>query len=424
MADVPWFSRKNSRVYEEIRGFTSTKLKSFEYGKTAALLDVNQELGFVEIVDKHAKKERLHGLTVGEYVLLLILGRCDEPLSKNQMADWFKKSCMILLWNFRHKLSSQNFKNHMDRLDEVRTSVEDDVFEVLIGKGLFPSILMLDTTNFYTYIEHGEELPKKGKSKHHRNDKNLVGLGLVTSEENIPFLHTTYEANTHDSKQFPKIFDDLVSRLTTLHVNIKDIVLVFDKGNNSKPNITGVVNDMHVVGSVSPKQVKDLMDVPLSRYTELYTNEKGHLISGYRTRKELFGLEFSLVITYNEHSYRKQVATYEKSKQKIFSNLRDLNRRLKSPKGKKRDRSSVEREISDIIRKDMRSVIKYWIKKEEEDGFRVVYRTDKDAEKQRYARFGKTAVFTDMHNWHSRKIAKTYNSKYLVEDDFKWLQTP
>ena len=26
-----------------------------------------------------------------------------------------------------------------------------------------------------------------------------------------------------------------------------------------------------------------------------------------------------------------------------------------------------------------------------------------------------------MHIWHSEKIAKTYNQKYLVEDDFKLL---
>ena len=35
--------------------------------------------------------------------------------------------------------------------------------------------------------------------------------------------------------------------------------------------------------------------------------------------------------------------------------------------------------------------------------------------------FGKTIVFTDLHTWHSKKIAKTYNQKYLVEDDFKLL---
>jgi transposase len=46
---------------------------------------------------------------------------------------------------------------------------------------------------------------------------------------------------------------------------------------------------------------------------------------------------------------------------------------------------------------------------------------EKEVEELRYAGFGKTIVFTDMHTWHSEKIAKTYNQKYLVEDDFKLL---
>ena len=44
-----------------------------------------------------------------------------------------------------------------------------------------------------------------------------------------------------------------------------------------------------------------------------------------------------------------------------------------------------------------------------------------EVEKKRYAGFGKTIVFTDMHAWHSKKIAQTYNQKYLVKDDFKLL---
>lgn len=404
----------------ESKTLLSTKLKSFEYGKTAALFDVNQDLGFVEIVNKHARKERLHGLTVGEYMLLIILGRCDKPLSKNAMAQWFKNSCMSLLWKFRHKLSSQNFLNHMERLDKVRESVEDDLAKVLIEKGLVPSTLILDMTNFYTYIEHGEKLLQKGKSKHHRNDKNLIALGLVVSEENIPFLHDTYEANDHDSTQFPKLLDNLIRRLTAIYINTKDIVLIFDKGNNSEPNINKVVKDMHIVGSVTHEQVKDLAYVPLSKYIHLYTNQKGHKIKGYRTKRELFRMKFTVVVSFNEHSYRRQTKTYEKDKQRIFEKLNDLNRRLNSKKGKKRDRSSVEREINDIVKKDMRSVIKYEIKNGDDGRFKITYGIKKDAEKERYVRFGKTIVFTDMHHWHSKRIVKTYNSKYLVEDDFKW----
>ena len=40
-------------------------------------------------------------------------------------------------------------------------------------------------------------------------------------------------------------------------------------------------------------------------------------------------------------------------------------------------------------------------------------------EELRYTGFGKTIVFTDMHSWHFEKIAKTYNRKYLVENDLK-----
>jgi len=58
--------------------------------------------------------------------------------------------------------------------------------------------------------------------------------------------------------------------------------------------------------------------------------------------------------------------------------------------------------------------------KEKDNRFKVIYRTYRKAEKERRARFGKTIVFTDMHHWHSKKIVKTYNNKYLVEDDFKW----
>jgi len=412
------------RIAECIRASKTrptTKLKSFQYGKNAALLDVCQDLGFIEVVDKHAKMERVHGLTCGEYMILIIMGRCDKPISKNAMQKWFKKSCMGLLWKFKHKLSSQNFLNHMKRVDKKREKIEDDIAKVLIDVGLLPHSLVLDESNFPTCIENldgKQKLPQKCKSKQHRNDKNHVALGLVVSAENIPFLHNVYEANNHDSKQFPKILDNLVKRLTKLHVDTESLVLIFDKGNNSEPNIQKVMESMHVLGAVKPDQVKELMNVPLSKYDYLYTNEKGHEIIGYRTKRALFGYDFTIVVTYNKQTYKRQVRTYEKNKQKIFEKLKDLNRRLRS-KRSKRDRSSVEREINDIIRKDMRAVVKCNVKKKNSK-FKIVYRTDKTAENERFDRFGKNIIFTDMHHWHSKKISKSYNSKYLIEEDFKW----
>jgi len=50
------------------------KLKSFQYGKTAAMLSISDDLNFIEIVNKHTNKKKIEGLTVGEYLLLNIIG--------------------------------------------------------------------------------------------------------------------------------------------------------------------------------------------------------------------------------------------------------------------------------------------------------------------------------------------------------------
>jgi hypothetical protein len=100
-----------------------------------------------------------------------------------------------------------------------------------------------------------------------------------------------------------------------------------------------------------------------------------------------------------------------------------LKRRLGSNRGKGRDKSSVEREVNDIIRKDFRSVFGYKVGEIPQGKKKPTLEIwiEKNVEERRYRGFGKTIVFTDLHTWHSKKIAKTYNQKYLVEDDFKLL---
>jgi transposase len=400
------------------------KLKSFQYGKTAALLSISDELNFVEIVNEHADKKRIEGLTVGEYLLLNIIGRCDGALSENAMHKWFKNSSLSILWRFPHKLSCQNFLNHYQYIDqETSRKIEDDLCRMLIEKGITPRILFLDESNWFTYIEKGEKLPQKGKSKQFRSDKNLVSVGLTVSEDNVPFMHETYEGNKHDAKIFPKLIDALTERLSNLKITTENLVLVFDKGNNSKVNIEDVLSRMHIVASAKHDQARELLKIPLKRYEYLYTNSKGHRIYGYRTKHEFFGQEFTTVVVYNEASYKKQKKSYEENKSKTLEKLDDLKRRLENNKGKRRDRGSVEREVNDIIPKDLRGVICHKVGRIPKGKRKPTLECwiEEEREEERYDGFGKTIVFTDKGRWHSKKIAKTYNSKYLIEDDFKLL---
>jgi transposase len=417
-------AEKIIELKEKSEKLPQIKLKSFQYGKTAALLSISDELNFIDIVNKHTNKKQIEGLTVGEYLLLNIIGRCDGALSENAMHKWFDKSLLSILWKFPHKLTCQNFINHYKYIEsETSKKIEDDLCKILIEKGITPQILFLDETNWFNYIKKVEELAQNGNNKQYRNHMKQVCMGLTVSEDNIPFMHEVYEGNRHDAKIFPELLDALTERLTNLKITTEEMILVFDKGNNSEINIEDVVSKMHIVASAKPNQAEDLLNIPVAAYKYLYTNSHGNKIYGYRKKYEFFGQEFTTVVLYNEASHKKQKKSYEERKAKIWEKLEDLKRRLNSNRGKERDKSSVEREFNDIIPKDFRSVIGHKVgnipKGKKKPDLEIWIKSD--VEELRYAAFGKTIVFTDMHIWHSEKIAKTYNQKYLVEDDFKLL---
>jgi len=271
------------KIVEAMKGSEGkpyAKIKSFEYGKIAAMLQINEELKFVDIVNKYTDKKSIEGLTVGEYLLLDIIGKSGGALSENSLEPWFNKSALSLLWKFPHKLTCQNFLNHMAYLDRnVIENIETDIIKTLIEKGIIPSILYLDESNWFTYsdnYDNSSDLLKKGHNKKHRNDKNQVNIALVANHENIPFIHETYPGNVHDSVEFPTLIDGIVNRLTDLKINTEDITLVFDKGNNSDKNIGKLTSKMSFVASAKSEQAEFLMDIPLTEFKNLYTNSKGH----------------------------------------------------------------------------------------------------------------------------------------------------
>ena len=154
------------------------KLRSFGYGKLAALLHVNEELGFIDIVNKHTDKKLINGLSVGEYLLLDVIGKSHGVLSENGIEEWFKKSPLAFMWNFPHKLNCQNFLNQMNYVDlDTMKKIEDDLCRVLVGKGFTPSIMFVDESNWFTYAnnyDNESELLHKGYNKKHRKDKTFV----------------------------------------------------------------------------------------------------------------------------------------------------------------------------------------------------------------------------------------------------------
>lgn len=411
------------KVFNQYGQAPSVRVSSFEYGKTAAFLKINDELGFVESVNRNTSKKKIEGLSVGEYMLLIILGRSNGPLSKEATVRWFDESFLNYLWKFPHKLNSQNFLNNMDFITEKSMrQIEEDMSATMIQNGIKPTTIFWDGVNVFTYIENGEKLTRKGKSKEKRYDKNLVAFGIAESDENIPLMHETYPGNVSDAKIFPEIIEKIIERLNNLDIVTENMTLVFDKGNNSEYNINKVLENMHVVGSAKYNQVKQLMNVSLSEYIFLYKNSSGNNINGFRSKHILFGREFTIVVTHNPESHKKQEKKYETNKEKILMGLEELKKKSekKYGRGRRITKKGLYANANRIISEDLTRIFKFEIYGEENPTFE--YWINDVAEREFKMTFGKIVVFTDLHNASSVDIAQTYFAKDIVEKDFEFLK--
>ncbi len=70
------------------------------------------------------------------------------------------------------------------------------------------------------------------------------------------------------------------------------------------------------------------MEKPLSEYEFLYKSSKVNDVYGYRTKCQIFGKEFTIVISYNSQSHKKKEMKYEENKKKIMEELTELKKKV------------------------------------------------------------------------------------------------
>ena len=112
---------------------------------------------------------------------------------------------------------------------------------------------MYDTTNFFTYINNPaySELAKVGHNKDYRHHLRQVGMALAVDKTyGVPFYYRIYRGNSHDSKTFAGIIDELLQKIKKHFPDIEELVLILDKGNNSQKNFQQLSGKINWVGSL------------------------------------------------------------------------------------------------------------------------------------------------------------------------------
>jgi transposase len=409
-----------------------------EFGGSAAALSIAQALDVVAAIDRHVPKRGTQGPSVGQYLLLAALNRCVAPTSKAGIAHWYGKTVLRRLLPLAAKqLTSQRFWDNMERISPQQiAAIEQDLAHTAVSRfGLDLRCLLFDATNFFTFLDSFNlraKLPQRGHGKQGRDSLRLLGLAvMVTADGDVPLLHHTYAGNQHDSVTFHSVAEQLFERCRSFSQEVREITLVFDKGNNSEENLRLMQeSSVHFVGSLVPTQHPDLLAIPRQAMRRLDQSQLPG-VWAYRTQKVVFRANRTVVVTFNRKLFRAQSKTLSreihKRQRKLERLQSSLRRRRPADRGKKPTVAGVEKKVKEILRgRHMADLFITQVNKTRQGLPRLRFQFREAAyQKLSSTLLGKTILFTDHgEDWSDEQIVLAYRAQHHVEADFRRLKNP
>ena len=440
---------KADDIQKRLEGADEARLCSWSHGAVAALHGLARELRVAEIIDGHLARsgrrvrpsvkasgpvppQKNDGLTVGQSLALVAIGRACHATSKRAFAEWAKTTTLGQLAGVDpDRLTSQHFWDQMDQLPvELIELVERDLIADVVQRFELPlDTLLFDATNFFTFIASSNdrcELPARGKQKQKRNDLRQVSLALLCSRAHgIPLWHRTYGGNVADATCFAQVLSSLKQRMSDLRRDLDSLTVVYDKGNVSRANQQQVDESrVHYISALTVASQSGLVDEanPLLAPVELSPGEQ---VPAYRAKKEIWGAERTVVVLCSERLRQGQMAgvmQHVSKAQQWLSEQADILRRGKQ----RRDRARIERDIESYLagRQHLSEVIRFKLAGEDPH-LSLTFEFDQAAFDTLAAeQLGRLVLMTDRHDWSTADIIRGYHGQAAVEAVFAHLKDP
>jgi len=182
----------------------------------------------------------------------------------------------------------------------------------------------------------------------------------------------------------------------------------------------------HFVGSLKPYDYKHFLEIPLENF-QLVPMENGEDgkkkddIYAYRTREEALGAERTIVVTYEQKLYNRNLRTFIKGIDKRRKEFEELESKI--GQRRYRTKSAIEKKAEKIEAKAPDGLFNVAVG-EEVGKITLDYAVNKTVYGERLKSFGKTILFTDNHKWSTAQIIQIYRGKARIEDDFKRMKSP
>lgn len=410
------------------------------FGDLAAVWSMLERMRVAEIVDEVVGKRRSDAAaSVGTYIALAVANRIVDPRSKQGFSEWWHKTAGDRWVKLpASALDHRRFWDAMDLIssDQLQEIERRIVAHVISEFSVEVTGLVLDMTNFATYIDSANDrapIAQRGHAKQKRNDLRLVGLGLIVSvDAGIPLVSHPYPGDKPDVTQFPDMVKELAQRFDRVCDDNTDkrasrLTLVFDAGQNSNDNYE-LLDDLpfHFVGSLPPSDHPDLLAVPKSRY-RIVDNQRLPGVLAFETGKVVFGAERRIVVTHSQGLHDKQSQSFDQTLAKARRQLSQLAARLARGKTRKA-KDKVQDEIAQILRPRWLSrVISTALIGEEPAELHLTWRTKPKARADLEEQvFGKRILFTDKDKnvASTKQIVIEYRTQEQAEGDFRQMKDP
>lgn len=409
-------------------GVIVSNVKSFSHGAVYALWNIAKKNNILDILEKFFPTQKRDGLSRATSILLSAIYRAIYPGSKNEFAQWVKKTTLPSIVKFDpEKIDSQHFWDQMNGIDErMLSEAEDAISKAILKKyDVSPEKLALDYTNYFTYIDTNNEksnLTQRGHNKQKRNDLRQFSLALVTTKEfAIPLCSHVYEGNVNDISIFPKYLEQIKERVSK-YSDINNITLIYDKGSISKENLKVIDNPDNKINYIcgfSMNSCKDLYEIPKNKYIKVCV--KGNEINCYRLNKEIWGKDRECILTYSPELMIGQYNGLMNSISKKTEKLMELKKQLNNENSRiPRNASDIDTKIKKILSgeygEEIIEIAKVGVRKIKDINFCINEEKIKSI-CEKY--FGKKLLITSQRDWPTEEIIEAYLDQYNIENIFK-----
>ena len=437
-----------SQIYigspEKVAGLLGVKeadilnLKVEEFGSLWLAHQIDRDIDLCGIVDSVVPRaERETGPSVGEYFLYCVLNRMVQAVSKNKLADWFRKTSIQHIRPVElDELTSKRYWEKWDRVSEIDLREIARKFFERIWQVEAPSAdcLLFDTTNYYTYIasQTDSDLAQRGKNKAGKHHLRQIGLGLLVARDSrLPLYYSVYPGNLHDSKHFAAVMDEMFGMVCGLNKTKERLTVVIDKGMNADDNYAWIDEHsrIHFITTYSTYFAQDLAATPLDRFEPAETAENRQYIEegredecllAYRTKGEYWGKERTVIETHTPASARKQAYTFAEKLEAMRQELLDMRAKVRDKAPHWRNEEAVrERYIRFCEQLHMVPQLYELEFTQSPDGLAMSFRKNVYLVSRKQAMFGKNIIITDNTDWLTSDIIEANLARWQVEDRFR-----